>query len=52
LKKYYEWGRYGLKRIEILGPEDTAKKPEIPTGSKFARIHDKVLRQQSKRKRK
>jgi len=26
----YEWTRRNLRRIEIMGPEDTAKKPEIP----------------------
>ncbi len=52
MKKYYEWRKHELRKIEIMGPEDIEKKPEIPSTSKFAELHQRHLDNKSKRKKK
>ena len=44
IKVIYEWGRRTLRRIEIFQPEDTAKKMEIPSESKMAKVHERLLK--------
>jgi len=43
MKIIYEWLRQGLRRIEFFGPDDIAKKKEIPHKGRFAKIHEKYL---------
>ena len=49
MKTLFHWGRNFMRRIEVIGPEDTAKKPEIPQISGFAKLHQRILDARRKR---
>lgn len=53
-KRFYLWeDNRPPKLIEVLdGREDTAKKPEIPTQSKFAAAHQRQLDEEQRRRQK
>lgn len=51
IKRFYEWGRSVLRRIDIFdGREDTAKKTEIVQIGKLARLHQRILDMRRKNK--
>ena len=51
MKILYEWGKRMLRRIEIVGPEDVAKKPEIPQSSgAIKRMKDATDKAHNKRR--
>lgn len=53
VKRLYYWGKQALSRIDVFdGREDTAKLPEIPSKTRFAEIHQRILDAQNKLKRK
>ena len=39
-KIFYLWERLGLKRIEVITQEDTARQPKIPQGPKVVRTYE------------
>jgi len=50
MKTFFHWGRNFLRRIEVICPEDTAKQPEIPQVSGFAKLHQRILDARRKKK--
>lgn len=47
-KTFYDWRKNEIRKIEVYTADDISKKPEIPSGNNFSKVHEQHLKKEKR----